>query len=88
MYKVLSFIWIPNSFKIVDLTECPPGYFNPLNDLKCSRPCGYPTYGVRCGNECDCLEMDCHHVTVYVIFHLLYSSCIPLSCIGFKCSVF
>lgn len=63
MYEVLSFIWIPNSFKIVDLTESPPGYFNPLNDLKCSRPCGYPTYGVRCGDECACLEVDCHHVT-------------------------
>lgn len=47
-----------DSFKIVDLTECPPGYFNPLSDLKCSRPCGYPTYGVRCGDECDCLEVD------------------------------
>lgn len=45
-----------------DLTECPPGYFNPYYNNTCSSPCGQPTYGPSCGSVCDCPEEDCHHV--------------------------
>lgn len=62
MYEVFLFIWIFNSFKIVDLIESFLGYFNLLNDLKCSCLCGYFMYGVWCGDECVCFEVDCYYV--------------------------
>uniref|UniRef100_A0A8W8KIK5 Uncharacterized protein n=1 Tax=Magallana gigas TaxID=29159 RepID=A0A8W8KIK5_MAGGI len=42
--------------------ECPPGYFNPTNDINCSLPCGYPTYGALCESRCYCSMEDCNHV--------------------------
>lgn len=42
--------------------ECPPGYFNPTNDINCSLPCGYPSYGAQCEGRCNCSKEDCHHV--------------------------
>ncbi|XP_034337167.2 uncharacterized protein [Magallana gigas] len=42
--------------------ECPPGYSYPANDINCSLPCGYPSYGARCEGRCNCSNEDCHHV--------------------------
>nr|XP_034337170.1 uncharacterized protein LOC117692672 [Crassostrea gigas] len=42
--------------------ECPPGYSFPANDVNCSLPCSYPSYGALCESRCDCSKEDCHHV--------------------------
>lgn len=46
----------------MDFEECPPGYSNPINDVNCSLPCSYPTYGALCEGRCYCSKEDCHHV--------------------------
>ncbi|XP_034337168.2 uncharacterized protein [Magallana gigas] len=42
--------------------ECSPGYSNPTNDINCSLPCSYPSYGARCEGRCNCSKEGCHHV--------------------------
>lgn len=42
--------------------ECPAGYNKSPRGDNCSVPCRHPSYGARCGSQCNCFKKDCHHV--------------------------
>lgn len=69
---------ILNKTLIFDFEECPPGYLKPDQDVNCSLPCGYPSYGALCGSRCNCSKGDCNHVygcpvSKYLFFVILNS---------------
>lgn len=43
----------------LSLPECSPGYQGP----NCSYACRYPNYGDDCQSFCDCVELQCDHIT-------------------------
>lgn len=43
----------------LSLPECSSGYQGP----NCSYVCRYPNYGDDCQSFCDCVELQCDHIT-------------------------
>lgn len=39
--------------------DCPSGYYW----INCSRPCLYPYYGSKCGQNCSCKEENCDYIS-------------------------
>uniref|UniRef100_A0A8W8MLI8 Uncharacterized protein n=1 Tax=Magallana gigas TaxID=29159 RepID=A0A8W8MLI8_MAGGI len=39
--------------------DCPSGYYW----INCSKPCHYPYYGSKCGQNCSCEEKNCDHMS-------------------------